>query len=259
MLSGIDTGYEGKFDFPPRPGRPATPWLLATVPRTGSTWLSHLLWRTGCLGAPLEYLNFDAAGPYGFAAASPDLQRDLWRSVLSRRTAPNGVFGLKCFPMQLEALVAGNPPLLAEVMALLLPRGGGARRVVHLVRRDRAAHAASYARATLSGVWRKDQPGGEAADPAYSPAAMATAERWLDTQAAAWEAMFAALGIAPLRLVYEEALAAPEETAARVADFLGVTLDPAAAVAVPAIEKQGGGEDWAARYAADRGAPAGAA
>jgi LPS sulfotransferase NodH len=252
MLTGIDTGYEGKFDFPPRSGRPATPWLLATVPRTGSTWLSHLLWRTGCLGAPLEYLNFDAAGPYGFACAAPDLQRELWRSVLSRRTAPNGVFGVKCFPMQLEALVAGNPPLLAEVTALLLPHGG-ARRVVHLARRDRAAHAASYARATLSGVWRKEQERGDAADPVYSAAAMATAERWLDMQAAAWERMFAELGIAPLRLVYEDALAAPDETAARVADFLGVTPDPAAAVAVPEVEKQSGG--WAARHAAGETRP----
>ena len=63
MLLGVDTGYEGSFDFPRRTASPERTYLIATVPRTGSTWFSHLLWQTGCLGAPLEYLNFDPGGP----------------------------------------------------------------------------------------------------------------------------------------------------------------------------------------------------
>src|SRR4051812_43480431 len=86
MLDAIDTGYEGKFDFAGR--QPETAYLLATVPRTGSTFLSHLLWRSGCLGAPLEYLNFEPSGPFAFAASSPGEQRDLWQRLLWRRTSP---------------------------------------------------------------------------------------------------------------------------------------------------------------------------
>ena len=86
MLDHIDTGYEGKFDFPARGQGPEQTYLLASVPRAGSTHFSHVLWRTGCLGAPLEYLNFLPLGPYGFAAKSPELQLQLWRSVLRRRT-----------------------------------------------------------------------------------------------------------------------------------------------------------------------------
>src|ERR1700742_4128747 len=104
MLGELETGYEGKFDFPGRTAPPDCVYLLATVPRTGSSYLSHLLWQTGCLGAPLEYLNFDPVGPYHFAANSPDQQQQLWRSVVQRRTSPNGMFGVKCFPSQLEAL-----------------------------------------------------------------------------------------------------------------------------------------------------------
>src|SRR6476646_5101707 len=121
MLTHIDTGYEGKFDFPPRPQGPDLTYLLASVPRAGSTYFSHLLWRTGCLGAPLEYLNFEPAGPYGFAAESPQLQRQLWRSVLRRRCSPNGVFGLKAFPPQLHKLQQTNASLLDEVFATILP------------------------------------------------------------------------------------------------------------------------------------------
>ena len=86
----MDTGYEAKFDFPVRVAGPERPYLLATVPRSGSTYLSHVLWRTGCLGAPLEYLNFDPAGPWGFANGSPAEQQRLWLSAQRIRTSPNG-------------------------------------------------------------------------------------------------------------------------------------------------------------------------
>ena len=253
-MEGIDTGYEGKFDFPARMGPPATSYLLASMPRTGSSWFSHLLWRTGCLGAPLEYLNFEKSGPYGFASGSPDLQQQLWRSILSRRTSPNGVFGIKCFPMQLEALVEGNPALLSSVMQVLLPRGR-AKRVVHLGRRDRIAHIVSYARATLSGIWRKEQESGPAPEPEYSQEALATADRWLALQEAAWAGMYKDLAIEPLRLWYEDAIADPEGAVRQVADHLGVAIDPQAAVAVPPVERQsrGAGADWAERYARSGG------
>ena len=111
MLEGVETGYEEKFDFPLRDCPPDQVYVLASVPRSGSTYLSHLLWRTGCLGAPLEYLNFLPAGHYGFASSAPEKQIELWESVLHRRTSPNGVFGVKCFPMLIALLSRSNPEL----------------------------------------------------------------------------------------------------------------------------------------------------
>src|SRR5437762_273022 len=160
MIEGIETGYEGKYDFPARADAPGLVYMLASVPRTGSTWLSHLLWQTGCLGAPLEYLNYEPAGPYGFANRSASQQQWLWRSALRRRTSPNGVFGLKCFPVQLQQLQETNPELLNEVLASVLSVQHPPC-VVWLSRRDRVGHAISLARATLSGVWRKEQEGGQ--------------------------------------------------------------------------------------------------
>ena len=254
MLDGVETGYEGKFDFPAR--QPEIPYLLATVPRTGSSYLSHVLWRTGCLGAPLEYLNFDKDGPYFFAHDAPDQQDWLWRSVLRRRTSPNGVFGVKCFPIQLEALQQSNPALLSAIWSSLLPAGGPGR-IVHLARRDRLAHAISYARATISGIWRKEQETGARAEPEYSKEALATAGQWIEMQAQAWEEMFSTLRIEPLRLWYEDVAARPGEAARQVADYLGVSLDPAAVVEIPAVERQseGGARAWAERHAAGDGAP----
>lgn len=243
----FDTGYEGKFDFPGGGRKPETFYMLASVPRSGSTFFSHLLWRTGCLGAPLEYLNFD--GPYAFAAKSTELQRQLWQSVLRRRTSPNGVFGFKCFPTQLGALDRSNQPLLAEVLGLIKRA-----RVIDLRRRDRIAHAVSLARAAMTGIWVAEQQGSANAEAHYSAEAVAAAERGIATQTAVWERMFSDLRIEPLILWYEDVVAAPDTALRQVADFLGVALDPQGAVPVPIFKRQSGeaSRGWAERYARDR-------
>lgn len=245
----MESGYETKFDFPSREAEPEKPYLLATVPRSGSTFLSHVLWRTGCLGAPLEYLNFDPAGPYGHANMSPVEQERLWRSALRHRTSPNGVFGLKGFPTQFEALASGSPALLARVMRQVLP-SRAASRVVFLRRRDRTAHAISYARAILSGVWRREQEHAARAEPDYSPVAVERAARLIEEQEASWEAMFADLKLTPLTLWYEDAVAEPDRAIASVAGFLEVAVDPAAEVEIPEIRRQAqdGAREWSARH-----------
>ena len=250
MQLASETGYEGKFDFAPRAGQPAVTYLLATVPRTGSTLLSHALWASGCLGAPLEYLNFVSDGPYGFASGSPEAQQRLWESVIRRRCSPNGVFGLKAFPSQLEELRERNLALLSAALRVLLP-GNGASKVVELRRRDRTAHAISYARAILSGVWRKEQEHGDAAEPEYSEAAVANAARLIEQQEGAWQAMYRDLALEPLVLWYEDVVADPDAATRAVAEFLGIELDPAARVEVPEIERQAqaGAREWAEQHA----------
>jgi LPS sulfotransferase NodH len=245
----VDTGYEGKFDFPARPLGPERTYLLASVPRAGSTFFSHVLWRTGCLGAPLEYLNFEPAGPYGFAAKSAAMQHQLWRSVLRRRCSPNGVFGLKVFPIQLEQLNHDNQPLLEEVLSVMLP-SDAKRRIVYLRRRDRVAQTVSYARASLSGIWRKEQESERAAPLEYSQEALEAAERGIAFQEEVWSRMFNDLAIAPLELWHEDVLADPSAAAQRVAGYVGVSIDPDAAIEVPEISKQSEGDAaaWAERY-----------
>lgn len=235
MLEGVETGYEEQWDFPD-PASPAKPYLLATVPRTGSTYVSHLLWRSGRLGAPLEYLNFEPSGPYGHASASPELQRGLWENALRKRTSPNGVFGLKAFPLQLEELSQSNPPLLAGVLRFLLPPGRA--RVVRLRRRDVTAHAISYARAMLSGIWRAEQEAGERVEPEYDAQALERANRLIAAQERAWEDMCRDMRIGPLTVWYEDAVADPAGTVAEVAGYLGAELDPAVEIAVPQVRRQ---------------------
>jgi LPS sulfotransferase NodH len=250
MKPGTVTGYEAQFDFPFREQPPELVYLLASVPRSGSTYVSHLLWATGCLGAPLEYLNFVPSGPYGFASESPTAQADLWASALHRRTSPNGVFGLKAFPLQLEGINEANPQLVGNVMRTLFPRGQRAR-VVELRRRDRTAHAISYARALLSGIWRKEQEPDDRPEPEYSAEALARATRMIEQQEGAWQAMYRDLRVEPLVIWYEDVLADPHAAIGAVGAYLDVALDSGAAVAVPTIERQAqaGARAWAERHA----------
>jgi LPS sulfotransferase NodH len=249
MLLGVETGYEAEFDFPPYPGPPRRTYLLASAPRSGSTYVSHLFWQTGCLGAPLEYCNFEPAGPYGHASRSAAEQRRLWQAALTRRTSPNGVFGLKGFAGQFESLHHGNPSLLSEVMRALFPSKGRGR-VVLLHRRDRTAHAISYARAILSGIWRAEQEAGGRVEPEYSRVAVERAGKLIESQEESWRAMLADLGIAPLELWYEEVLNDPSAALDAVAGYLGVEIDPAAAVKVPPIVRQSqqGARAWARQH-----------
>ncbi|KRA83371.1 Stf0 family sulfotransferase [Altererythrobacter sp. Root672] len=244
-----DNGYEAKFDFPEWEGSPRVSYLLATVPRSGSTYLSHLLWQTGCLGAPLEYLNFDPTGPYGHASESSVEQINLWQAALRGRTSPNGVFGLKGFPMQFAALHSSNQRLLGDVMRGIFP-SRPASRVIWLHRRDTTAHAISYARAILSGVWRKEQEAMGRAEPEYSSIAIERATQLIEDAEGAWAAMLADLGITPLELWYEDVVADPSAAVEAVAAYLGVGLDPSAAIEVPEIGRQSqqGAKTWAERH-----------
>tara|TARA_R100001126_G_C4873790_1_gene174710 strand:- start:612 stop:1394 length:783 start_codon:yes stop_codon:yes gene_type:complete len=249
MIEGLTTGHEPAFDFARRAGPPTTPYLLATTPRSGSSWFGHLLWETGCFGAPLEYLNFVPGGPLGDLRDDREAQRRHWEAVVATRTSPNGVFGLKAFPLQFEDLGGLNSHLLDAVMRFLLARGPEAR-IIHLVRRDRKAHAISYARASLSGRWRAAQEGEGQAEPSFSRRAVDNAARLIERQENTWAAMFRDLRSAPLRIVYEDVQSDPESALVAVANYLGVTIDPAARVHVPEIERQNqnGARAWAEAY-----------
>ena len=248
-IDGITTGYEERFDWPPVVGT-SRPYMLASVPRTGSTFLSHLLWSTGCLGAPLEYLNFEPTGPYGSVCDAPAEQIELWHRILARRTSPNGIFGVKIFPLQMEVLGRANPKLLAQAMRFLLANGPQSK-VVQLRRRDTAAHAISLARASLSGIWRAEQEtGGTSEEPSYSEAIVQRAGRELEMQELAWQQMYRETGISPLVLWYEDVVEKPEAAIGQVADYLGVGLDPTARIDVPEIRRQdqAGAQKWLDRY-----------
>jgi LPS sulfotransferase NodH len=245
MAETFESGYEPGFDFPVHRGGQRIMFMIAAIPRTGSTYLSHILWRTGGLGAPLEYLNFDKKGHYGDLDGAPDRQVAHWKSVLRTRTSPNGVFGFKCFVMELKLIMDHNPRL----HAMLQPS-----HMVYLTRRDRNAHAVSYARAFTSGVWCVEQAAQFGGHLEYSQEALERADRWIDAQSRIWEEIFEISGIEPLRLTYEDVVADPHSAVSQVARYLGTSLAGIPPLQVPPVLKQSDSESeaWIAQYASSK-------
>lgn len=190
------------WDLPPFPGA-LQPYVIASSPRTGSTLLARLLWDTGLVGAPKEYLNPMQLRDWGLRLGSPPTTWALsllrghavglagrpplcpnsaahLRAVMKRRTGPSGHFGLKLHFHHFEQHCgAGIAPLL-----------GGEPRWIHITRQDRVAQAISWDRALQSGQWAAHQSGGRLPE-RYSRRRIQSALDRIEAQEAGWRSVLA--------------------------------------------------------------------
>ena len=90
-------------------------------------------------------------------------------------------------------------------------------------------------------MWRKEQEATASTKAEYSAKAVDHARALLDQQEADWDLLFKDIGVEPLTVWYEDVLEEPTEAVSTAARFLEIELDPAAAVAVPEIERAIGG------------------
>ena len=226
------------FDFASRDVPPAKTLMIATVARSGSTHLATELWRTGGLGAPLEYLNLaDRLRDMVPRLGGGDLMA-YWHALQRHRTSPNGVFAFKAFAADFDMLVA-VPRLAAEVAW---------DRVVYLTRRDTLGQALSYARAVQTRRWFDGQTARH--EPVYDRAAIERALAWIAAAEAAWERLFANRAVTPLRLHYEDLFADRDGTIARIAASMQVDLATCAPIDLPAtqVQRDATTDDWRRRY-----------
>lgn len=208
----------------PAAGAPPKTYVVASIPRTGSTMLCRMLWRAGCVGAPKEYLNPMQLRDWEVRLGSPSARRrhlllsgrrlalvgPAWSrprlaahlSRVRQRRSAGGWFGLKLHHHHRHRLT------------------GTVARWIYLTRADRIAQAVSWARALQTGQWI----GGD------SPRKVCYS-RWLIRRCLesigageeSWEAHFVRLGVEPLRLKYETLVADPESTLCAVLAHLAVS------------------------------------
>lgn len=223
------------FDYPEWRGAPRRTIVIATHPRSGSTLLGEALHAAGDLGCPLEYLH--AGFRPGFAARWKAHDLDVYVAALHRhRTSPGGILGIKLFWRDVRETVRerlGLPtvdagaaedieadPATFAVLRDLLPNPT----FVHLVRRDRVRAAVSAYVAMTTGVFRAlDAPtlAQTRADVPYDYDAILGCLGALDRSDARWRAFFAANGITPVSVDYEQLVARFDDTIGRLLDELG--------------------------------------
>lgn len=236
--------YEASTDFPYRGAGPIKTYMIATTPRCGSTHFCMELWRAGCFGAPMEYLNLRNRDNM-IARLSPTLDlSEYWHNVQNIRTSPNGVFGFKMFFQNFRYIAKQHPALLAHIAS---------QKVIMLKRRDRVAQAISYARAMQTSVWfagmRNKVP------PVYNYGEIRRADKMLRRQNAAWDSAFALTDEKPLTIYHEDFCRDPARIYRKIALFLGIDLAASKVIQLEVLERQADeiSDDWTARFLQDGG------
>lgn len=111
--------YEEFSNLPYFSGMPLTAYMIATIPRSGSTLFSTTLWKSGHLGCPLDYINFTGVKRMRRRFSQKNISF-YWDSAQKHRSSPNGVFGFKAFIPDFVNVAQECPELLPLLTPQLL-------------------------------------------------------------------------------------------------------------------------------------------
>lgn len=238
----IPLSYQAYGDFPRRDCVPALSYMVATSPRSGSTYFCLLLWRSGALGAPMEYLNFRSSGGIAQRLGGDSITA-YWEELLRLRTSPNGVFGFKIFVGNYVQTLKVHPDLVPHI---------GSDKVIFLRREDKIAQAVSHHKAMETGLWFAGFPRHQEVE--YDFQKLLRCYRWAKQQDLQWEKLFSLTGAEPLRLTYEDVVSDPVSAIDRVCTYLNVAQDPSMTlehIALTEPQADSLSREWAERFAAE--------
>jgi LPS sulfotransferase NodH len=200
---------------------PVRSYVICCVQRTGSWLLAHTLADTGYAGRPRDYFDEAERESRTREWGMPDGGLATYiRAVREHATTPNGVLGGKLMWNDFDTLrssvsaPAGTDAGL-EFIRTTFPNA----QFVWLRREDKVRQGISWWRAATTRQWvlRPDQ---QAARPALDVEPIVRLVRFAQACEDGWRQWFAATGIQPCEVVYED-LARDRLTAAnRVLEFL---------------------------------------
>jgi trehalose 2-sulfotransferase len=221
--------------------------FICSTPRTGSMMLADLLADTGLAGRADEFFG----EPFRQQVV-PGLNRRGFDDYLvgCADKARRGTFGVKLHWDQVEVFLhllrlrrglGGASD--AQVIEAVFP----APSYVFLTREDTLAQAVSWWKAIGSGKWVDEES--PAARPEFDADGIAGRVRRIGEHNEAWRRWFAANGVDPLHVTYEELAADPAARTRRVLEFVGVDV-PADLHVEPRTERQSDAvnEEWIRRY-----------
>src|SRR5512139_1824335 len=193
---------------------PRTCYLIASSPRSGSQLLGDLLTSIGLAGSPAEHFN-----PWYMGDATDFFPDDLLyrqehiQRLIEKYTTPNGVFGTKAHFLQVVNFVG------LDNLEQLYPTP---LQYISLHRRDFTRQGISLARAGQTDSYNSTME--PARDPVYNYYQILQCIREVRVDAKGWETYFQQREIEPLRIVYEDFVAAQRDTLQRIFDFLEIAI-----------------------------------
>lgn len=210
-------------------------YMICATPRTGSSLLCGLLDSAAVAGHPESWfrrqdertlasrwgITDPVRGTFGYAG--------YFRAAVAAGSTANSVFAARIMWGTMDEVTANLAPLYpgqAGSGVGLLSAAFGRVRFVYLRRGDVVAQAVSLLRAEQTGVWfetadERQEPAGE---PGFDLGQVRELVRRIEDHNAAWEEWFAAEGIRPYPVLYEELDADPVRIASEVLGYLGLDL-----------------------------------
>lgn len=199
------------FDLPPVRGR-ALDYLIASTPHSGSKLLSEALHQAGSAGAPQEYFGREPMADFAKRWGVGTIDSYV-RALRKHRTTDGGVFGFTAHYHQFEDQI--GPDLMEDHFAGIQP--------ILFLRRDRRAQAAEWAQATLLGRANTGDGQESATDsPRYDPKLVDDLADQIAFEERGWRDYFAAQGVTPHTVFYEDLMLDFAGTVGAVFEFLGI-------------------------------------
>jgi LPS sulfotransferase NodH len=233
--------YGASFDYPCGQSAPAKTYMVASIPRSGSTHFVSRLWAQGVFARPLEYLNENTNQAIRRRLGNCQLA-EYWAQVMNLRTSENGVFGYKMFIGNYEQILKSNHDFLSNISPDY---------VIYFTREDKLAQAVSYAKAIQTKKWFAHSK--QHSDPVYSFDAIRAQIESIAHQERAWEKIFVLTGTEPLRVGYSDLLAREGDIMEQIAKYLGIDHDgqPVIDMEPMGIQRDQLSDEWMERYKLD--------
>lgn len=244
-------------------------YIICGTPRSGSTLICEMLYRSGIAGRPNSYFREPDiaywAGQWGVSCSegtdTPGFDRAYLAAMREAGAAGTGIFGLRIMYASLAdaGRRLGRGLGVEGAVPDLLRRAFGPALYIHLSRGDKLSQAVSLVRAEQTGLWHLNADGSvlegpdEQPEPVYDGQRIAAVLLELDRDGRAWEAFFAEHGIEPMRLRYEDVTKAPQQAVAGIFARLGLDAGIALGMAVPTARMADAvSREWVERFRATR-------
>ena len=212
--------------------------LLCGTPRTGSTLLCNLLRSTGVAGNPESYFRqpdeITYAERWGLAWSSHGVidYAEFVRASRVEGSTSNGFYSARIMWGSMEDLIDRLGLIYPDAdgqEVKLLTYAFGAPRFIQLQRQDVVAQAVSWLRAEQSGIWHI-APNSLPRDPEQkSEFDFEEAHKLvqvIQSHNDAWRQWFAAAGVTPFQVWYEELDSDPIGVTQDILQFLELELPP---------------------------------
>jgi trehalose 2-sulfotransferase len=263
--------------------RPHTCYLVCATPRSGSTFLCSVLANTRIAGRPEEYFQipivlpqdyFETKGSTGVAELlsgswpdSESVEPAVWDSanyadylaqVMEEGTTPNGVFGAKLmwghldyFIDNLRGIAQYRELAVSDLLSAVFPN----LHYISVRRQDKLRQAVSLWKAIQTWTWKAGEPPeGKFSylqrEPRFHYDAIDFLLQQLAVHEASWQQYFAANGIEPFTIDYEEWVPTYEATARSILQYCHIHIPENLVISESDMQRQADAlsEEWVRQY-----------